>query len=309
MNHAVVVQDLTKKIGDFTAVDHVTFNVRKGEIFGFLGSNGAGKTTTIRMLIGVIPPTSGHGEILGMDIVRNRKRIKHTIGYMSQKFSLYDDLTIRENLEFFSGMYSIGSDQSHRISEAMEKTGLQGQGKRITGSLPFGLKQRLALASATLHSPQILFLDEPTAGVDPRGRRTFWGLINQLSNDGITIFVTTHYMDEAEYCHRIALLDHGVLMALGSPEQLKTERMSGVMLEIACSDPAGALGALKAEKLGDPALFASTVHMSVADENAGKEAVKAVLQARGIQLQSIDRVVPSLEDVFLSVLGAGGGSR
>ena len=306
MKHAVVAENLTKEIGDFTAVDHVSFSVPVGEIFGFLGSNGAGKTTTIRMLCGIIEPTEGRATVLDMDVVRQRNDIKQQIGYMSQKFSLYNDLTIRENLEFFAGMYTGRGKRRGRIREAIEATGLTDREKTITGALPFGIKQRLALASAMLHHPEILFLDEPTAGVDPRGRREFWDLIHRVAADGVTVFVTTHYMDEAEYCHRITLMHKGSLRAVGSPAEMKRDIMKGAMLEINSDDPARALGALKAARIGETALFANRIHLNVSDEESGRERAASALSGAGIHLLSIDRVAPSLEDVFISVLSDEG---
>ena len=302
MNHAVVAENLTKKIGVFTAVDHVSFSVPVGEIFGFLGSNGAGKTTTIRMLCGIIEPSEGNATVLGMDVVRRRNDIKQQIGYMSQKFSLYNDLTVRENLEFFAGMYSSKGKRRGRIREAIEATGLTDREKTVTGSLPFGIKQRLALASAMLHHPKILFLDEPTAGVDPRGRREFWDLIHRVAAEGVTVFVTTHYMDEAEYCHRITLMHQGRLRAVGSPAEMKRDIMKGAMLEINSDNPARALGVLKAAGIGETALFANRVHLNVREEESGRERAASVLSLEGIQIFAIDRVAPSLEDVFISVL-------
>lgn len=301
MNTAVTVQNLTKRIGSFTAVDDISFDVPKGEIFGFLGSNGAGKTTTIRMLCGIITPTSGSAHILGRDILKERNSIKQSIGYMSQKFSLYDDLTVQENLEFFSGMYGINQDRKGRIAQSIEQTGLSERADLITGSLPFGIKQRLALASALMHKPDIVFLDEPTAGVDPKGRRKFWDIINALAEDGITIFVTTHYMDEAEYCNRIALLHKGSIKALGTPEQLKSEHMKGEMFEIRCSDPAAAMGLLRTADLGETALFANTIHINIMDvSDIGN--IRTILAANSIAIESVEKVSPSLEDVFLNVL-------
>ena len=306
-NHAVVAENLTKRIGDFTAVDSVSFKVDEGEIFGFLGSNGAGKTTTIRMLCGIIAPTEGSGTVLGMDISRDRNAIKEKIGYMSQKFSLYGDLTVRENLEFFAGMYAIDGSRSERIEQALETTNLTRRANTITASLPFGHKQRLAFASAMLHKPRIIFLDEPTAGVDPNGRRQFWELIHNVAAQGITVFVTTHYMDEAEYCHRITLMHKGSLRAVGSPAELKREVMRGAMLEIDCDNPAGALGLLKRQNLGETALFASKIHLHVPDEDSGRRQVEDLLARRDIRIHRIDRVAPSLEDVFISVLSGEEG--
>jgi len=218
--HAVVLQDLTKKFGDFTAVNGISLSVEKGEIFGFLGANGAGKSTTIRMLCGILRPTSGKGIVGGVDITRTPEKVKDFIGYMSQKFSLYDDLTIGENLDFYSGIYAV-PDRERAIGKALADASLTGMGKKLTGSLPMGWKQRLALACSVMHRPSILFLDEPTSGVDPNTRRKFWASIRDMASRGTTVFVTTHYMLEAEYCDRISIMKTGDVVALGSPEELK----------------------------------------------------------------------------------------
>ncbi len=217
---AVVIEHLTKKFGDFTAVDDISFSVNKGEIFGFLGANGAGKSTTIRMLCGILKPTSGRGLVGGVDISKTPEKVKTFIGYMSQKFSLYDDLTIQENLNFFAGIYQI-SNRKEAVKRAIESAGLTGKEKKITGSLPVGWKQQLSLASAVMHNPSILFLDEPTSGVDPITRRKFWETIRKLSEAGTTVFVTTHYMMEAEYCDRLSIMRAGKVIALGTPIELK----------------------------------------------------------------------------------------
>ena len=308
MSYAVVSDGLTKRFGDFTAVDNVSFEVPTGEIFGFLGSNGAGKTTTIRMLCGIIAPSEGSGTVLGMDIVGQRHQIKENIGYMSQRFSLYNDLTVRENLEFFAGMYSFEGNRAAKIDEALEAIGLTDRAGLVTADLPFGTKQRLAFASAMLHRPRIVFLDEPTAGVDPRGRRKFWGLIHRIASEGVTVFVTTHYMDEAEYCHRITMMDHGKLRAVGTPAEMKRDIMKGTMLEISCDDPAAALGLIKDARLGETALFANKIHLNVSDEAAGRKAVADILVAANIGLENVETVAPSLEDVFISVLSEAGGA-
>ncbi|MBD3278246.1 MAG: ATP-binding cassette domain-containing protein [Candidatus Aegiribacteria sp.] len=217
---AVVLEDLTKKFGDFTAVNGISLSVSKGEIFGFLGANGAGKSTTIRMLCGILKPTSGRGVVGGVDITRTPEKVKDFIGYMSQKFSLYNDLTIAENLDFYSGIYAVENRQK-AINKALESAGLSGMEKKLTGSLPMGWKQRLALACSVMHGPSILFLDEPTSGVDPNTRRKFWAGIKEMALGGTTVFVTTHYMLEAEYCDRISIMKTGKVVALGSPEELK----------------------------------------------------------------------------------------
>lgn len=302
MSTAVTAENLTWIIGGFTAVDKVSFQVETGEIFGFLGSNGAGKTSTIRMLCGITRPTSGNATVLGLDLRGDVRRIKRNIGYMSQKFSLYEDLSVIENLRFFADIYGVGKEAGERIEDALEKTGLRQRRDLITGSLPFGIKQRLALASSMLHRPRLLFLDEPTAGVDPAGRRKFWKIINDLSDQGITIFVTTHYMDEAEYCNRIALMHKGRLEAVGSPPRLKQEELEGVILEIHCNDPHTALGALKDAEIGEVAMFANTLHLNVADEEAGRQQIRNSLENAGVSIISMESVPPSLEDVFLSVI-------
>lgn len=217
----MVLKDLTKKFGDFTAVDSISLSVNKGEIFGFLGANGAGKSTTIRMLCGILKPTSGTGIVGGVDITGTPEKVKNFIGYMSQKFSLYDDLTVHENLDFYAGIYQIGN-RTEAITNALTRSGLQGRGDNLTGSLPAGWKQRLSLAAAVMHRPRILFLDEPTSGVDPNTRRKFWQDIHEMSMGGTTVFVTTHYMLEAEYCHRLSVMSQGKVIAMGSPAELKS---------------------------------------------------------------------------------------
>jgi len=221
--NVVILENLTRKFGAFTAVDSISLSVRRGEIFGFLGANGAGKSTTIRMLCGILKPTSGTGIVGGVDIAQTPEKVKEFIGYMSQRFSLYDDLTIEENLQFYSGIYRV-ENPSEAISTAIDSSGLKGKEKRLTGSLPAGWKQQLSLAAAVMHRPSILFLDEPTSGVDPNTRRTFWQRIRNMSREGTTVFVTTHYMMEAEYCDRLSVMRQGRVIALGSPEELKASR-------------------------------------------------------------------------------------
>ncbi len=231
--YAVEVRDLTKRFGDFTAVDRVTFSVERGEIFGFLGANGAGKTTTIRMLCGILLPTSGSGTVDGFDIIRQNGRIKLSIGYMSQKFSLYEDLTVRENLEFYGGIYGLSRRGiSARSAELIETLGLGEQANKVAGSLPMGWKQRMALGAALLHDPAIIFLDEPTSGVDPASRRNFWLLIYALADKGKTVFVTTHYMDEAEYCNRVAIMKDGGIVECENPHLLKDRYGASSMQEV-----------------------------------------------------------------------------
>jgi ABC-2 type transport system ATP-binding protein len=227
MEHSIEVRSLTKKFGDFTAVDSISFDVERGEIFGFLGPNGAGKTTTIRMLCGLLDPTDGGGSVSGLDIKKQSEEIKKITGYMSQKFSLYEDLTVLENLEFFSGIYGVPKEEKGaRLRQFADLTGLGGREGTLTSALAGGFRQRLALCCAILHRPRVLFLDEPTAGVDPISRRSFWELIHALSSEGVTVLVTTHYMDEAEYCNRLAMIYDGRIIAIGKPGELKDETMT-----------------------------------------------------------------------------------
>jgi len=227
----VVLQNLTKTFGSFTAVDSISFSVNKGEIFGFLGANGAGKSTTIRMLCGILRPTSGTGLVGGVDITKTPEKVKNFIGYMSQKFSLYDDLTVEENLNFFAGIYRV-ENRKRAVENALEKAGLENKGTSITGSLPVGWKQQLSLAGAVMHNPAILFLDEPTSGVDPVTRRKFWETIHSLAENGTTVFVTTHYMMEAEYCDRLAIMRGGKLIALGTPAELRQSTSCNTLEEV-----------------------------------------------------------------------------
>ena len=230
---AVEVRGLTRRFGDFVAVDQVSFRVPRGQIFGFLGANGAGKTTTMRMLCGLLLPSSGSGTVAGFDIFRENERIKTRIGYMSQRFSLYEELTVRENLQFYGGVYGLAGRQiAARSAELLDSVGLQHQADTQAGSLPLGWKQRLALSSALLHDPPIIFLDEPTSGVDPASRRSFWLLIYQLADRGKTVFVTTHYMDEAEYCHRVGIMKLGRLVEVENPQTLKQRHRAASMQEV-----------------------------------------------------------------------------
>ena len=301
-NHAVETIDLSKKFGDFTAVDQVNFTVHRGEIFGFLGPNGAGKTTTMRMLMGLLQPTSGSATILGLDIVTQKAEVHQRIGYMSQRFSLYNDLTVVENLNFFGGTYGVrGRQMGERRQDILEMAGLLGREKELTKNLSGGWRQRLALGCAILHEPELLFLDEPTAGVDPISRRDFWDLLYALSNQGRTIFVTTHYMDEAEHCHRMAFIQHGRLVALGSPEEIKAEKMLGQVLEIDCTAPDRAMGILRGTGLFlEVSLYGALIHVVAEDVAASKPRVETVLQQQGVEVHSMQVIAPSLEDVFIA---------
>ncbi len=301
---AVEVEDLVKTFGSFVAVDHIDFQVKKGEVFGFLGPNGAGKSTTIRMLCGLLTPTSGKGSVSGFSIVEEPEKIKQVIGYMSQKFSLYDDLTVIENLHFFGGIYGLsGSEQKEREEEALERTGLRALRDRMTRTLSVGWKQRLALGCAILHQPSLLFLDEPTSGVDPVSRRNFWSLIQQMGEGGVTTFVTTHYMDEAEYCDRLALIYRGKIVALGTPTELKLETLARGVLEVACEPLIPTLDLLKKEPwVWEAAVFGENLHV-IGREGSDIETQIAVLfQNHGILLKGMERIPPSLEDVFVALV-------
>lgn len=302
-NFAVSVDSLTKKFDSFMAVDNISFDVPKGEIFGFLGPNGAGKSTTIRMLCGIIPPTSGQGFVGGLSIYKDREKIKLITGYMSQKFSLYGDLTARENLEFYGGVYGLPKNERRgRIEWALEMSNLKDRQNDLTGSLAGGFKQRLALGAAILHKPSILFLDEPTAGVDPLSRRNFWELIYDLSTQGVTVFVTTHYMDEAEHCDRIAFIDKGKLIKLASPAVLKTANITGKMLEIITSDWLTAIKLLrgKSAQFGMPTIFGVKIHLNFIGTDINE--VGIYLKSNNLKIDSIREIAPSLEDIFVSLL-------
>ncbi len=301
-NHAVETIDLSKKFGDFTAVDQVSFTVQRGEIFGFLGPNGAGKTTTMRMLMGLLQPTSGSATILGLDIITQKAEVHQRIGYMSQRFSLYNDLTVVENLNFFGGTYGVrGRQMNERRQDILEMAGLQGREKELTKNLSGGWRQRLALGCAILHEPELLFLDEPTAGVDPISRRDFWDLLYALSNQGRTIFVTTHYMDEAEHCHRMAFIQRGHLVALGSPEEIKAEKMQGQVLEIECTAPDRAMAILRESRLFlEVSLYGALIHLVAEDVASYKSQVEILLIQKDIEVRSMQPIAPSLEDVFIA---------
>lgn len=300
----VKVEGLTRRFGDFVAVDGINLNIGKGEIFGFLGPNGAGKSTTIKMLCGLLLPSSGKGSVGGHDIMTESEEIKKNIGYMSQKFSLYDDLTVEENIRFFSGMYGVRREKrKERMEWVLEMAGLKERRGVMAGTLPGGFKQRLALGCAILHEPPILFLDEPTSGVDPLSRRTFWNLINKMSGSGTTVFVTTHYMDEADYCHRLALIYRGRIIAEGTPMELKERFMKRHVLEIEVERMVEALDIL--EKKGvDAAIFGSLLHVTVEDVAQGIADIRRTLESSDIQVDRIEQIVPSLEDVFVTLIEA-----
>jgi ABC-2 type transport system ATP-binding protein len=301
---AVRLKSLVKRFGDFTAVDNVTLDVTRGEIFGFLGPNGAGKSTTIRILCGLLLPTSGSAMVGGFDVMTDSERVKQNIGYMSQKFSLYDDLTVGENIEFFAGVYGVPREKfPARRDFVLQMAGLEDKRDMKTTLLSGGWKQRLALGCAILHEPPILFLDEPTSGVDPIARRGFWELIYQLSEAGHTIFVTTHYMDEAEYCHRIALMYGGRTIALGSPEELKQSLGGEHLLNLETSDLLESLSLLvEREGILDVAVFGGGLHVKVGDSEAGMASIRKLLADGKVDIQSLEKISPSMEDVFVSLI-------
>jgi ABC-2 type transport system ATP-binding protein len=303
---AVTVSGLTRRFGDFTAVDDVRFSVPRGQIFGFLGPNGAGKSTTIRMMCGLLAPTSGSGTVAGYDILTQPERIKESIGYMSQKFSLYDDLTVEENIDFYGGIYGLqGRSLRNRKEWAVAMAGLSERRRDLTLQLSGGWKQRLAFACAVLHEPPIVFLDEPTSGVDPLSRRRFWDRIYEMAASGTTVFVTTHYMEEAEYCDRIAMIYRGRVIALGTPRELKTTSMEGEVLDVRCPRPQEVVDALAAlEGVRDAALFGAGVHLSVADAAGAKSAVERELDRLGVSVRDVEAILPSMEDVFVSLVEA-----
>jgi ABC-2 type transport system ATP-binding protein len=301
----VVLRDLERRFGDFVAVNRINLSVRRGEIFGFLGPNGAGKSTTIRMLCGLLSPSAGGGSVAGFDINVAPERIKERIGYMSQKFSLYEDLTVEENIDFYAGIYKLpAARREERKRWVIAMAGLEEHRQSLTGTLSGGWKQRLALGCAIIHEPPIIFLDEPTAGVDPLSRRSFWELIYQLADAGVTVFVTTHYMDEAEYCDRLGLIYRGELIALGTPEELKGA-ITEELIEVACEQPREALFVVEALPcVQHAALFGRGLHVVTARAGEAVPVIAAALTAVGLQTGRPERIVPSLEDVFVSLIEA-----
>jgi len=305
---AIIARDLSRRFGAFTAVDRVSFEVEQGEIFGYLGANGAGKSTTIRMLIGLLRPSGGSASVAGHDVATAPDAVKASIGYMSQRFSLYLDLPVMENLLFFGAAYGLaGRALRVRAEELLERVDLSGQGDVTTGDLPGGLRQRLALASSLLHRPRLVFLDEPTAGVDPVARRVFWRLIRELAAEGTTVFVTTHYLDEAEYCRRIGLMADGRLVALDTPAGLKRTWVPERVLVARGRGLAGAAGALRrAPGVMAVAPFGAGLHVRVDGARLDGPAVAAVLAAAGAVAPEVEEASASLEDVFLAVVDRGG---
>lgn len=300
---SVSVQQLVKRFGDFTAVDGISFDTMPGEIFGLLGPNGSGKSTTIRMLCGLLRPTSGRATVAGFDVARYPEAVRQHIGYMSQKFSLYQDLTVAENLRFFGGMYDVPeADLAARSGWAIAMAGLEGRESTLAGDLAGGLKQRLALGCAVLHRPPIVFLDEPTSGVDPMSRRHFWDIIHRMSDDGVTVFVTTHYMEEAEYCNRLALIARGSMVAMGRPSELKSRFAAGVLLRVECEPLGKAVEAARgAPGVIDAVIYGSGLHLVATEEGLSIAALGRHLAERGVHVRHINRIQPTLEDVFVAI--------
>ena len=300
MENAIEIKGLVKKFGDFTAVNDVTFNVKKGEVFGFLGPNGSGKTTVIRMLMGLITPTSGKGTVLGYDVSKESEIIKNRIGYMSQKFSLYEDLTVEENLNFYGEVYGLYGDKlEEKKKEILIMADLEGRENMITANLSGGWKQRLALGCSILHEPEVLFLDEPTGGVDPIARRTFWDLIYKLSDSGVTILVTTHYMDEAEHCNTIGFIHYGNLLTLDTPNNMKKYAIDGDIIEIKVDNTLKTIEVLEEkENVREAAVYGAGIHILVEADSAINDLEQHLINNK-IKYSSIEKVRPSLEDVFV----------
>jgi drug efflux transport system ATP-binding protein len=302
--NAITVQDLTRRFGSFVAVDRINFDVAQGEIFGFLGANGAGKSTTIRMLCGLLKPTSGTATVGGVDVGRNPEEVKRRIGYMSQRFSLYEALTVAQNIRFFGALYGLNDDQiAARRKFVIEMAGLAGRENTRARELAGGWRQRLALGCAILHEPRIVFLDEPTGGVDPLSRRQFWRLIEDLARGGVTILVTTHYLDEAEHCHRMAIINAGRLAALGTSRELKQIFAERPIVEVNSDRPVDVMRALDSmDEVQKTTVFGTAVHAVLKPGRADVDALRDRLKEQGLEIGGIDRVMPSLEDVFLDVV-------
>src|SRR4030095_14879967 len=307
--NSIEVKNLTKRFGKFTSVDNISFDVKEGEVFGFLGANGAGKSTTIKMLCGILEPSGGDASVGGFSIKTESDKVKQNIGYMSQKFSLYSDLSVGENINFFGSVYGLTGDRfENRKKWVLKTAGLEARTNSLTGTLSTGYKQRLALGCAVIHEPKIVFLDEPTGGVDPISRKNFWDLINDLSHSGITVFVTTHYLDEAEFCNRIMMIDSGKIIAGGSPNELKTKYLTNPIIEVDSSAPDVAIRILdNIEWIKNTAYFGEYIHMTLntdeSDEIKKRIAqIQAELTKNGIVVNRIERIAASLEDVFVNLL-------
>ncbi|MCI0449123.1 MAG: ABC transporter ATP-binding protein [Chlorobi bacterium] len=307
--NSIEVKNLTKCFGKFTSVDNISFDVKQGEVFGFLGANGAGKSTTIKMLCGILEPSEGDATVGGFSIKKESDKVKQQIGYMSQKFSLYSDLTVEENINFFASVYGLeGEKLEERKKWVLKTAGLEARTTSLTGTLSTGYKQRLALGCAVIHEPKIVFLDEPTGGVDPISRKNFWDLINNLSQQGITVFVTTHYLDEAEFCNRIMMIDAGKIIAGGSPGELKTNFLTNTILELDCSSPDKAIRLVdEVNWIKNTAYFGEFIHITLADEARNEidtkiNDIKKLLIENNIAVNRINRIAASLEDVFVNLL-------
>lgn len=302
--NSIEVKNLTKKFGEFISVNNISFNVKKGEVFGFLGANGAGKSTTIRMLCGILKPTSGDAIVGGFSVMNQPEKVKQQIGYMSQKFSLYNDLTVEENINFFGNIYGLSNSVlEERKKWVLSVADLIGKENLLTNSLPGGIKQRLALGTAVIHRPEIVFLDEPTSGVDPIARRNFWELINSLAEDGTTVVVTTHYLEEAEYCNNIILIDAGKLIAEGNPKELKERYIQNKILEIECERISEAIELLSKEFFVEEInIFGNSIHISVNNFYQSEAQIKDVLSANSIHIFRVSEVIPTLEDVFIHLV-------
>jgi ABC-2 type transport system ATP-binding protein len=307
----IVVEDLVKRFGRFTAVDHVSFRVGRGEIMGFLGPNGAGKSTIIRILCGLLSASAGRAFVAGIDVSRDPEGVRQRIGYMSQKFSLYRDLTVEENLRFFGGIYRVPADKlAERMRFAIDMAGLAGRERALVGTLAGGWQQRLALGCAVLHRPPILFLDEPTSGVEPTSRRRFWDLIHTLAADGVTVLVSTHYMDEAEYCHRAALINQGRLIAIGTPDELKRTALGGELLLLECERLGPTLAALQqVPGVLDCSVFGNALHVLVGNAERSIGELPAYLEEKNLRPTRLERIHPSLEDVFVQLIAVDSARR
>jgi len=307
----IVAEDLVKRFGSFVAVDHVNFRIGRGEIMGFLGPNGAGKSTIIRILCGLLRPNGGRALVAGIDVASDPEQVREHIGYMSQKFSLYRDLTVEENLKFFGGIYRVPRRElAERVRFAIDMAGLRGREKALVATLAGGWQQRLALGCAVLHRPPILFLDEPTSGVEPTSRRRFWDLIHALAADGVTVLVSTHYMDEAEYCHRVALINQGRIIATGSPEELRHTALGGELLLLECASLGPTLAMLpQAPGVLDCSVFGNALHVLVRDAARSLSELTTYLEQNGLRAIRIERIEPSLEDVFVQLIAADMAKR
>lgn len=306
---AIEVHALRKTFGDFVAVNDIDFTVRRGEIFGFLGPNGSGKSTTIRMLCGTIVPTGGSARVMGYDIDTQAEDVRHNIGYMSQKFSLFQDLSVDENLRFYAGIYGLSDEKyAERRAYILKMADLEGREDELTANLSVGWKQRLALGCATIHEPKLLFLDEPTSGVDPNARRQFWQLLYELAREGVTLFVTTHYMDEATHCNRLAFIYRGDIIAEGTPQQIKAELSADTILQIEVDDGEGALAALRDHTAVEEAYMqGALLNVNIGRHDAGEVDVSRILTEAGFSVKHVERVEPTLEDAFVHLVGLQGG--